>query len=41
MVVTGRVIDVDLLERGWRVIIAPDPLPGLAAAEQPRRVQRS
>jgi competence protein ComEC len=37
--ITGRVIDVDLLERGWRVIIAPDPLPGLAPAEQPLRVQ--
>jgi len=36
---TGRVIDVDLLERGWRVIVAPDPLPGLAPAEQPRRVR--
>src|ERR1043166_9340125 len=36
---TGRVIDVDLLDRGWRVIIAPDPLPGLAASEQPRRVR--
>jgi competence protein ComEC len=39
VVVTGRVIDVDLLERGWRVIIAPDPLSGLTAAEQPRRVR--
>src|SRR5215831_12663460 len=36
---TGRVIDVDLLDRGWRVIVAPDPLPGLAASEQPRRVR--
>ena len=41
VVVTGRVIDVDLLERGWRVIVAPDPLSGLTPAEQPRRVQRS
>src|SRR5258708_60518 len=39
VVVTGRVIDVDLLERGWRVIVAPDPLSGLTAAEQPRRVR--
>jgi competence protein ComEC len=36
---TGRVIDVDLLDRGWRVIVAPDPLPGLGASEQPRRVR--
>jgi len=36
---TGRVIDVDLLDRGWRVIVAPDPLPGLAASEPPRRVR--
>src|ERR1700730_14741392 len=28
---TGRVIDVHLLDRGWRVAIVPDPLPGLAA----------
>src|SRR5438874_11429684 len=39
VMVTGRVIDVDLLDRGWRVVIAPDPLSGLAAAEQPRRVR--
>ena len=39
VMVTGRVIDVDLLDRGWRVVIAPDPLPGLAPAEQPRRVR--
>ena len=36
---TGRVIDIDQLDRGWRVIIAPDPLPGLAPEEQPRRVR--
>ena len=36
---TGRVIDIDQLERGWRVIIAPDPLPGLMPEEQPRRVR--
>ena len=36
---TGRVIDVDLLDRGWRVLVSPDPLPGRTAAEQPRRVR--
>ncbi|MBV9862781.1 MAG: DUF4131 domain-containing protein [Alphaproteobacteria bacterium] len=37
--ITGRVIDIDSLDRGWRVIIAPDPLPGLDAALQPRRLR--
>lgn len=34
---TGRVVDIDLAERGWRLIVAPDKLPGLAANEQPLR----
>jgi competence protein ComEC len=34
--VRGRVVDVDTLDRGWRVIVAADPLPGLDADEQPR-----
>ena len=37
--VTGRVADIDELDRGWRIIITPDPLPGLAAAEQPKRLR--
>jgi competence protein ComEC len=37
--ITGRIVDIDLAERGWRVVIAPDPLPGLAAADQPRRLR--
>lgn len=37
--ITGRVVDIDLAERGWRVVIAPDPLPGLAAGDQPRRLR--
>src|SRR5439155_20013420 len=36
---TGRVVDVDTLERGWRIVVAPDPVPGLAPAEQPRRLR--
>ncbi len=36
---TGRVVDIDSLDRGWRVVIAPDPLPGLDPDEQPRRVR--
>jgi competence protein ComEC len=35
----GRVVDIDLAERGWRLILAPDPLPGLAASEQPQRLR--
>ena len=29
--VTGRVIDIDLMEKGWRIVIDADPLPGLDA----------
>ncbi|HEX2152223.1 MAG TPA: ComEC/Rec2 family competence protein [Stellaceae bacterium] len=36
---TGRIIDIDQLDRGWRVVIVPDKLPGLAQEEQPRRVR--
>jgi competence protein ComEC len=34
--VRGRVVDIDTLDRGWRVIVATDPLPGLDADEEPR-----
>jgi competence protein ComEC len=37
--VTGRVIDSDRQEKGWRVIVAPDPLPGLEPEAQPRRLR--
>ncbi len=37
--VTGRVVDIDQMEKGWRIIIAADPLPGLDAGDQPRRVR--
>jgi competence protein ComEC len=37
--ITGRVVDIDALERGWRVVIAPDSLPGLAVARQPRLIR--
>ncbi|MGH7046512.1 MAG: ComEC/Rec2 family competence protein [Stellaceae bacterium] len=39
VMLTGRVVDIDQLDRGWRVIVAPDPLPGLATDEQPRRLR--
>jgi competence protein ComEC len=37
--VSGRVVDIDLAERGWRIVIANDPLPGLDAKDQPRRLR--
>jgi competence protein ComEC len=37
--ITGRVVDIDALDRGWRIIVTPDPLPGLAAGEQPHRLR--
>jgi competence protein ComEC len=36
---TGRVIDIDQLASGWRVVIAPDPIPGVEAQAQPRRAR--
>ena len=39
--VTGRVVDIDLLERGWRLIVAPDPLPGLDAGRPAAASARS
>ncbi|HEY3910325.1 MAG TPA: ComEC/Rec2 family competence protein [Stellaceae bacterium] len=39
VMVTGRVLDIDALDRGWRVIVAPDPLPGLAPDQQPARLR--
>jgi competence protein ComEC len=37
--VTGRVIDIDLMEKGWRIVIDADPLAGLDASDQPRRLR--
>jgi competence protein ComEC len=36
---TGRVIDIDTMERGWRIILAPEALPGLDPPQQPRRLR--
>src|SRR5579864_2070939 len=33
---TGNVVEVDTLDRGWRIIVAPDALPGLAPGQTPR-----
>ena len=38
-VIAGKVIDIDPLGRGWRIILMPDPLPGLATDEQPHRLR--
>ena len=38
-VITGRVVDIDLLDRGWRLILAPDPMPGLEPGDQPFRIR--
>lgn len=35
----GRVIDIDTLDRGWRIIVTPDALPGIDAGQQPRRLR--
>jgi len=37
--VTGRVIDIDLMEKGWRMVIDADPLPGVDPSNQPRRLR--
>src|SRR5271156_6827224 len=37
--VTGRIVDIDLVEKGWRIVIDADPLPGVAASDQPRRLR--
>src|SRR5712675_1327144 len=35
--VTGRVVDVDLAERGWRIVVEPETLASLDPGDQPRR----
>ena len=37
--ITGRVVDIDTLDRGWRVIVAPDPIAGLDPGRQPHLVR--
>src|SRR5580704_8046704 len=34
--ITGGIVDIDTLDRGWRIVVAPDSLPGLDPAQQPR-----
>src|SRR3984957_11111089 len=37
--VTGRVVDIEQVEKGWRIVIDADPLPGLDAGDQPRHLR--
>ena len=37
--VTGRVVDIDLAQKGWRIVVAPDPIPGLDPTDQPHRLR--
>ncbi|MBV8119882.1 MAG: ComEC/Rec2 family competence protein [Alphaproteobacteria bacterium] len=37
--ITGRVVDIDSVDRGWRMVVAPDPLPGIEPGEQPARLR--
>ena len=37
--VSGRVVDIEIVERGWRIVIENEPLSGLAASDQPRRLR--
>jgi competence protein ComEC len=37
--VTGRVVDIDLAPKGWRIVVEPDPLAGLEPGDQPRRLR--
>ena len=36
---TARVVDIDLAQKGWRIVVEPDPLADLDPAGQPRRVR--
>src|SRR5215472_14206897 len=37
--VTGRVVDIDLAEKGWRIIVESDPLAELDSTAQPHRLR--
>jgi len=36
---TGLVIDIDTVDRGWRIIVAPDRMSGLDPSQQPHRLR--
>jgi competence protein ComEC len=37
--ISGKVIDIDTAARGWRLVIAPEPIQGLDPSLQPRRLR--
>ncbi len=37
--VTGRVVDIDLAQNGWRIVVEPDPIPRLDSTGQPARLR--
>jgi len=37
--VTGRVVDIDLAQKGWRIVVEPDPIPGLDSTSKPHRLR--
>src|SRR6516164_1424220 len=39
VILTGRIIDIDLAQRGWRIVVEPDPVAGLDPAGQPHRLR--
>jgi len=39
VMLTGRVLDIDSVDHGWRIVLMPDRLPGLDATQQPLRLR--
>ena len=39
LTLTGRVIDIDLAQRGWRIVVEPDPFAGLNPADHPHHLR--
>ena len=39
LTVTGRVVDIDLAQKGWRIVVEPHPLAGLDPTGQPHRLR--
>jgi competence protein ComEC len=36
---TGRVVDIDSAQKGWRIVVEPDPATGLDSSGQPHRLR--
>jgi competence protein ComEC len=37
--ITGRIVDIDLAQNGWRIVVEPDPMAGGDPTAQPRRLR--